>query len=637
MKMICPHCGVKGSADDSLLDKKVKCPKCLGMFVVDVGVLEPIPVAELDLEQVEETSAPSLDTAVDSEVDDMFNELLGSDSPSPPGEDFQESDIDRILTGEMEADGELVEGVAAALSTIEEEPASEWLGEEEDEDNTLTVIDDFPEEAISLDEKADDDELITLDDPGVADDIEDELSLDSEEDLSLESGKFDWNDVEDEPPALDASEEIEEDEDTLEFDDEAGPESDTLEFDDEVGPESDTLEFDDDEPNIIVDESEDESEEESDDDILEWDKDDKEDAGEEELSVFDDEAEDLDQDDDVELTVDEAEAELEDDAFDEDVEGEDVFEEQDEDLEDGAEEGTEEETEVETEENPEAIHKCSACGEYVDQKVKYKLGSNVYCDKCVPRKDKTAGETSELAVAGSDMAAAGAAVTAAAAAAVAAAEAPGKFTVTTLIKDAYHYSKGAKGSIWGAFIVMYIILIGLGVASVFLLPQAMSSSDPMTAMFVEGGFQMVTSILSGIMTAGILLIAIRKIGNQPFSWKMVFSGFKKFGSLLLLFIIETIMVLIGFLLLVLPGIYLSIGYMLAIPLVMVRGMSPWQALETSRKAIHTRWWTVFFSLIAMSLLMTISAIPLGLGLIWTVPMFVVLIGILYYHFFGDTE
>ena len=33
MKLYCPHCGVKGSADDSHRGKNVKCPKCMMIFI----------------------------------------------------------------------------------------------------------------------------------------------------------------------------------------------------------------------------------------------------------------------------------------------------------------------------------------------------------------------------------------------------------------------------------------------------------------------------------------------------------------------------------------------------------------------------------------------------------------------------
>lgn len=32
MKLICPHCGLKGTADDALVEKKVRCPQCRRVF-----------------------------------------------------------------------------------------------------------------------------------------------------------------------------------------------------------------------------------------------------------------------------------------------------------------------------------------------------------------------------------------------------------------------------------------------------------------------------------------------------------------------------------------------------------------------------------------------------------------------------
>lgn len=32
MKLICPHCGLKGTADEALQDKKVRCPQCQKIF-----------------------------------------------------------------------------------------------------------------------------------------------------------------------------------------------------------------------------------------------------------------------------------------------------------------------------------------------------------------------------------------------------------------------------------------------------------------------------------------------------------------------------------------------------------------------------------------------------------------------------
>ncbi len=214
---------------------------------------------------------------------------------------------------------------------------------------------------------------------------------------------------------------------------------------------------------------------------------------------------------------------------------------------------------------------------------------------------------------------------------------PGRFTVTTLIKDAWHYSKGAKGPIWGGLIVMYLLLIAGGMAIAMATPFLAAQGDPRQTVVIDVVMQAVLSFLSYVFTAGIILIAVNKIGQKQYSWKMVFSGFRRFGAMIGLFILQTIMLIIGFALFILPGIYLSVGYVLAVPLLFEKRLSPWQALETSRKAVHKRWWTVFFTFIVMVILVSISSIPLGIGLIWTIPMFVVLVGVLYYHFFGADE
>ena len=95
-----------------------------------------------------------------------------------------------------------------------------------------------------------------------------------------------------------------------------------------------------------------------------------------------------------------------------------------------------------------------------------------------------------------------------------------------------------------------------------------------------------------------------------------------------------IMITIGFILLILPGIYLMVAYYMALPLVAEKGMSPWRALETSRKAVTHRWFSIFGFFIVLSFIAFVSAIPLGIGMIWTLPMMLIAYGILYRNMFG---
>ena len=99
-------------------------------------------------------------------------------------------------------------------------------------------------------------------------------------------------------------------------------------------------------------------------------------------------------------------------------------------------------------------------------------------------------------------------------------------------------------------------------------------------------------------------------------------------------IISMVLIYLGMILLIIPGLYLAIAYMLAIPLVVERGLSPWQALEASRKAISQHWFKVFGLFLLLGLITGISAIPLGIGLVWTIPLFTIAIGVLYRTIFG---
>lgn len=638
MKITCPHCGVKGSADDSLLGTKVKCPKCLGIFVVESEVVEPIAVDSMELEQLQDSPDSDLDVATNEEVDSVINELLGDTGEAQEELIEDEAEIDRLLLGETE---EEQDEVIAALSDME----SDGIAEEthlEDVDETLTVIEDFPEEVLQdeITASSEDDEVeqALAEDELTETEVEDESPLEDDQEVALAEDLAD----------VDSAEEVAATPtDEIDIDDAFDIQDEKVEEDEPVATSADEIDIDD--AFDIADEKVETPIEEitetaeAEEDYLDLD----EETAAEEIELTDEETPVSD----TETEADAAELE---------------------DVED------QEEVEDIVIDEGHVIRKCSACGVYVDPVLKYDYENNVYCTKCLPPgavrleepepvdsseiiekvdESETADEIvdqegesladdildkeeeAEPAEAENDkeMYAAAASLQSDAQDADIAAAAPGKFTIATLIKDAYHYSKGAKSSIWAAIIVMSLILGGLWAGATFLLYNYYSQGNTIAAGATEVGMQVVLNFFSYLFSAGILIIAVRRVAQEPFSWTMLFMGFKRFGSVLALYILMSIMLFIGFLLLILPGIYLTVGYMLALPLLFEKNLSPWQALERSRMAVHKRWWTVFFALIVLTILTVLSAIPLGIGLIWTVPMFSILIAVLYYHFFGAED
>ena len=87
-----------------------------------------------------------------------------------------------------------------------------------------------------------------------------------------------------------------------------------------------------------------------------------------------------------------------------------------------------------------------------------------------------------------------------------------------------------------------------------------------------------------------------------------------------MFLLMAVLVVAGFFLLVLPGIYLSIAYSFAPYLITEKNMGVWEAMETSRKAITQYWWRYFGLMLIAALLIIVGSIPLLVGLIWVLPI-----------------
>lgn len=81
MKLICPHCGLKGTADEALLDKKVRCPQCQKIF--RLSETDAIPARSVPLE-VTATDQPE-STGEEVQRQPMHVEIPSSEVVQQPG------------------------------------------------------------------------------------------------------------------------------------------------------------------------------------------------------------------------------------------------------------------------------------------------------------------------------------------------------------------------------------------------------------------------------------------------------------------------------------------------------------------------------------------------------------------------
>jgi len=210
-----------------------------------------------------------------------------------------------------------------------------------------------------------------------------------------------------------------------------------------------------------------------------------------------------------------------------------------------------------------------------------------------------------------------------------------ELSIGSVLSEAWEKTSGVKWPFQLAFLYYFLVFIGIVIVLSIVTGTLMAiSQDPSMGVFIQVVLQIGINLIGLPMIMGVVIMGIKRSVDVPISAGSVFNYFSKMLPLFATMILIYIMVLIGLFLLVIPGIYLMFAYYMAMPLVVEKGMSPWQAMEVSRKAITHRWFSVFFLLMIMGIILTISMIPLGIGLIWTLPMMMIAYGIMYRNMFG---
>jgi len=124
-----------------------------------------------------------------------------------------------------------------------------------------------------------------------------------------------------------------------------------------------------------------------------------------------------------------------------------------------------------------------------------------------------------------------------------------------------------------------------------------------------------------IFTAGLLKYYLMLIRGEGAQIGDAFSGFgPSIGQLALLSVVQMILVLLGILLCVIPGIYLSVAWYFAMPLIIDRRMNFWAAMELSRKMVNKHWFMIFAFLIVYVLLIIAGLIACCIGIFVTMPI-----------------
>lgn len=126
-------------------------------------------------------------------------------------------------------------------------------------------------------------------------------------------------------------------------------------------------------------------------------------------------------------------------------------------------------------------------------------------------------------------------------------------------------------------------------------------------------------VVNAPLAAGYYIVAKKLMNGEETQFGDFFKGFDYFLPLFLAGLVSGIFIVLGLMVLVIPGIYLMIGYMFTAQFVVHKNLSFFEAMEMSRKLITKQWFMFFALTVLMILINSVGLMLLGIGILFTVP------------------
>ena len=200
-----------------------------------------------------------------------------------------------------------------------------------------------------------------------------------------------------------------------------------------------------------------------------------------------------------------------------------------------------------------------------------------------------------------------------------------------------------KANFWPVIGISFLVFLLIGIVNQLL---SLLSGPATRAMILErritaSGVLIVVavSVLSTpvytLLMGGLFKYYLKLIRGEDARLGDAFSGFSTVpGQLILVGLVTGLLSWAGYILCLLPGIYLNVAWIFSVPLVIDREMGFWEAMELSRKMVSKHWFIVFAVMLVAGLVACCGLIACCVGIFVTAPMASVAMMYAYEDIFG---
>ncbi len=137
----------------------------------------------------------------------------------------------------------------------------------------------------------------------------------------------------------------------------------------------------------------------------------------------------------------------------------------------------------------------------------------------------------------------------------------------------------------------------------------------------SGATSILGLLLSGPLMGGLYLYFLKKIRRETAGVEAAFTGFRQpLPHLVIAGFLASLLTVLGFVCLILPGVYLFVAWIFTFPLIVDRRLDFWPAMQLSRKLVTKHWWKFLGFLIVLGLINLVGILACGFGLFITFPV-----------------
>jgi hypothetical protein len=244
--------------------------------------------------------------------------------------------------------------------------------------------------------------------------------------------------------------------------------------------------------------------------------------------------------------------------------------------------------------------------------------------------------------------------------------------IKATIKEAWGYLHGFKATYWLAFLILLLIAFAFGLSEAYLDPNYLNASQINMALIghhysgIVFLLSLIGNIINFLISYGITYLGLRRATNLPIKTRMMFRTFKSplIAKLLGLCLIKLLIIAVFIILTIPIAIFLShimghhpstmavlviaLSYViclvlfvfvflritLALPLILDKGLNPFAAIGHSFVVTKGYVWRMFWIAILVAFIMLVSIIPVGIGLIWSLPLGGLILPVIYKRLVG---